>query len=426
MAEILDDEEENIIDMKKKVRVLPVGIGQGGSKLAKAIGLAFGCESKCVYMNTSDTDIEGIKLDGGNVTRVISVCAHAGDYKTDVNGNPILDIDGKPIPLENIDGSGKNRGTSFSYFKLHNKEYIDRVKVFAYEEPYDIIFVSFSTAGGTGSGIGPKLTGILSSVSILDDIEKHTGKRPIVIGLPALPELSPTEGNISYENTLEALEEIDKLVNPVDPVTKAPKLSSLARFVLINNSYGKSKETKRSDQLTNLNVAVAEYFKRYLLQYGTSRVSTLDCSDRMGALKTMGLHSFIGFNGDGNRIESPFFVPDGERVKRCCYEIPENAETTCNTIIANTGAICDDTIHGFFDTTEKFSPIIAFHGFRNVSKIAEQFDKRLKLNIENQKRIEKDNIYAATGLNNVATERARKAEEYGEHGATDADDILSL
>ena len=63
------------------------------------------------------------------------------------------------------------------------------------------------------------------------------------------------------------------------------------------------------------------------------------------------------------------------------------------------------------------NPNIAFHGSRNVSKIAEQYDKRLKQLHENQTRIETDNIYSATGLNDVANEKARRDSEYGASGA---------
>lgn len=410
----IDDEEEGGVEdfksvgsNKNPIKILPIGVGQGGAKLAHAIGMQNDCASKCVYINTSKRDIEGLELNDTN--RFIAV----GDGK--------------------IDGSGKDRHVSFGFFKEKLNDYIAELKKFLKEEAYDIIFVCFSTAGGTGSGIGPKLTGALTSKGVLDEISASTGKTPIVFGMAELPELSTSEGNISYENTLEALQDIDKLVNPKDKDgNPLPDNPGIARFFLINNGYGKGRYAERSNQLLQINKVVATYIYRFLYEYGASRISTLDRADRISVLKTMGLHSFTSFGPDGRRIESPFFVPDGERVKRVAYEVMENAEKIVSDIIAQTGAIVDDTIHGFWsnhientDHSAKL-PIIGFHGFRNISKIAEQFDKRLKLNRENQNRIETDNIYASTGLNDVEAEKQRRAIEYGTAGADDASSVFDL
>jgi hypothetical protein len=351
-----------------------------------------------------------LELSGNEVTRTISIGAKKGDYKKDADGNVLKDAAGNPIPVEEIDGAGKDRKVSYQYFKMHVRDYVEELKKFLLEEPYDIIYLSFSTAGGTGSGIGPKLTKVLSSLAVLDEIEHKTGKRPLVYGVVELPELdSSKEGSISYENTLEALNEINEIINPADG--SAPT----ARFLFVNNNYDKSKFSVHSDQLNGVNNAVADMIKRYTAFFGTSRRSILDRSDRLNAMKVTGIHSFMTFNGDGKRVESPFVIPDGERVKRCTYEVPEAAESVVASVISSTGCGYDDIVHGFSEGT--LSPIIAFHGFRNVSKIAEQYDKRLKQLHENQTRIEADNIYSATGLNDVANEKARRDSEYGASGA---------
>lgn len=411
-----NDEEEDFIDSKKSggIKILPIGIGQGGSKLAKAIGMNNDCNRKCVYINTSTSDIDGMELSGNEVTRTIVIGAKDGDYKKDANGNVIKDAAGNPVPIEDIDGAGKDRKVSYEYFKMHVGDYVADLKKFLVEEPYDVIFLCYSLAGGTGSGIGPRLTKVVSSLNILDEIENRTGKRPLVFGVPELPELnSSKEGSLSYENTLEALKEIDEIVN-----------AGFGRFIFVNNNYMKSRYNEHSKQLSNVNVAAATMIKRYFSEYGISRVATLDRSDRFNAMKVMGIHSFMSFNPDGARIESPFIIPDGERVKRCCYEVPENAEQIVSNVIAGTGCAYDDVVHGFYDT-ETLSPIIAYHGFRNVSKIAEQYDKRLKQLHENQSRIEADNIYSATGLDDVANERKRRETEYGASGASgNAEDLF--
>lgn len=410
---LIDDEEGEIDEFKSvgfnknPIKILPIGVGQGGTKLAHAIGLQNDCVSKCVFINTSKRDIAGLGLNVDN--RFISV----GEGK--------------------IDGSGKDRTVSFNYFKNKLNDYINELKKFIKEEAYDIIFICFSTAGGTGSGIGPKLTGALTSKGVLDEVTEATGKTPIVFGMAELPELSTSEGNISYENTLEALEDIDKMVNPKDkdgnPLENNP---GIARFFLINNGYGKSKYVERSNQLLQNNKVVARYIYRFLYEYGVSRISTLDRADRLNVLRTMGLHSFTSFGANERMTESPFFIPNGERVKRVVYEVMEEAEQVVNEVIASTGVIADDVIHGYWSNHIEVNhktaqiPIVGFHGFRNISKIAEQYDKRLKLNRENQNRIETDNIYASTGLDDVAAEKQRRAIEYGTAGADDASSVFDL
>ena len=406
-----NDEEEEFFENKKGIKILPIGIGQGGSKLAQSIGLINDCKSRCVYINTSTSDIDGLELSGNEVTRTISIGRRKDDYKKDKDGNVLKDAAGNPIPIEEIDGAGKDRKVSYNYFKMHVGDYVNDLKKFLLEEPYDVIKLCFSTAGGTGSGIGPRLATVLTSINFLDEIEQKTGKRPIVYAYPELPELDSTkEGSISYENTLEALNELNKLINPADG--SAP----LIRVVFVNNNYGKSKYTEHSKQLEATNVAVATMIKRYLSEYGISRKGTLDRSDRLNAMKVMGIHSFMTFDGNGKRVDSPFVIPDGERVKRCCYEVPENTENLVSSVISSTGCGYDDIVHGFYES-ETLNPIIAFHGFRNVSKIAEQYDKRLKQLHENQTRIEADNIYSATGLDDVANEQKRRETEYGASGA---------
>ena len=409
----IEDEEETLgtLGTKKGIKILPIGIGQGGSKLTQTIGIKNDCKSSCVYINTSTSDIDGLELTGNEVTRTISIGARKGDYKKDAEGNVLTDAAGNPIPIEEIDGAGKDRKVSYEYFKMHVTDYVDQLKKYLFEEAHDIIFLSFSTAGGTGSGIGPKLTKVLSSINVLDEVERKTGKRPIVFGVAELPELdSSKEGSISYENTLEALDEINDIINPKDGG------QPLARFIFVNNSYNKSKFSIHSEQLKGVNDSVSDIIKRYTTSFGVSRKGILDRSDRLNAMKVMGIHAFMTFDGNGNRVESPFVIPDGERVKRCCYEVPENAETIVSKVIASTGCGYDDIVHGFYES-ETMNPIIAFHGFRNVSKIAEQYDKRLKQLHENQTRIETDNIYSATGLNDVANEKARRNSEYGASGA---------
>ena len=57
----IEDEEETLgsFGFKKGIKILPIGIGQGGSKLTQTIGIKNDCKSSCVYINTSTSDIDG-------------------------------------------------------------------------------------------------------------------------------------------------------------------------------------------------------------------------------------------------------------------------------------------------------------------------------------------------------------------------------
>ena len=51
----IEDEEETLgtLGTKKGIKILPIGTGQGGSKLTQTIGIKNVCKSSCVYINTS-------------------------------------------------------------------------------------------------------------------------------------------------------------------------------------------------------------------------------------------------------------------------------------------------------------------------------------------------------------------------------------
>ena len=116
------------------LRVGVIGIGNAGGQVAlaaakKGIGV--------FVLNTSVKDLDNEVL---------------GDQ---INGFQIGD--GR--------GSGKDRDNAMALFKMNGKEGVAEI----FGNPYfkavvekaDIVFVTFSTGGGTGSGIGPKFAGMI-------------------------------------------------------------------------------------------------------------------------------------------------------------------------------------------------------------------------------------------------------------------------
>lgn len=395
-----DEEEESpkvnkVIENKREgANVLVIACGQGGSRLGIAISQKFKCTEKNVYINTSYKDVEGLGVD--DLGRVIKL---GGDE---------------------VEGTGKDRTVGERLLKANKEGIANRLTDYISEDNYDFVFVTFSAAGGTGSGTGPKVTALANSKLVLDKVIEKYGKAPIVFGIAALPDLSQNEGNLSFENTNLCLNDIKKFVS-----------NDTGRYILINNGFEPTHSSKenRIAQLDIVNVSVATALFRYFCEYGTSRISNLDKADRFGALSTMGLHSFMILDEAGNKsVTNPFFLPDGERVKRVCYEVSEAMENQVLAQIRKLGAAPDDTIHGLYDTSIKSNngliPVIGFHGFKNIDKIAEQYDQKLTLNHENLSRIESESIKASTGLDNVEEERKIREREYGSHSASGFDDIF--
>ncbi|MBR1818210.1 MAG: hypothetical protein IJ772_05100 [Bacilli bacterium] len=396
-----DDEEEDspkvnkIIENKTEgAKVLVIACGQGGTRVGLSISQKFKCTEKNVYINTSYKDIEG--LGEKDKTRVIKL----GDEK--------------------VEGAGKDRFKAEALLKENQNLVLNQLIKYMTEEAYDFIFVVFSTSGGTGGGTGPKLTAIANSKPVMDKVNEKFGKTPLVYGVAALPDLSSNEGNLSFENTIQCLNDIKKFIS-----------NDTGRYILINNGYDTNypKGQDRVKQLDQVNVAVATVLFRYICEYGTSRISNLDKADRYGALTTMGLHSFMTLDEVGNKSKfNPFFLPDGERVKRLCYEVPEVMENQVLSQIKQLGVLPDDTIHGLYDTSVNSNngliPVIGFHGFKNIDKVAEQYDRKLSMNFENSSRIESESIKGSTGLDRVVEEREMREREYGQHSSESLDDIF--
>ena len=398
MSEIIEEENSEIMDkISGKVgnKCLVIGCGQGGSRLGNAISLKFKSTDSNIYINTSSKDIKGLNIK---------------------DMNRIVKLGG-----EEIEGAGKDRSAGNQLLSQFRDSIINKVKEKLTEEFYDYVFVTFTTSGGTGGGIGPKVTALINSDVILKEVEKKFGKIPLVFGVAAIPEICAEEGNISYKNTLLCLNDIKKFVT-----------NDVGRYIIVHNGFDmiNTRKQERTSKLDMVNVSVANVIHRYFTEYGTSRISNLDRADRHGALSTMGLHSWMVLDTNGERSDkyNPFVIPDGERVKRVCYEVPETMVKIVSKQIEQTGIISDDQIHGLYDLEDESNkgllPVIGFHGFKNVDKICEQYEKRIKLNEENARRIEKGNVLSSTGLENIKEIDEETKNEYGHHGAKSLDDIF--
>lgn len=393
-------------NLQTNLKTLHLSFGQGGGKLAFVVASKFDAVADIIYFNTSARDLEGLE-DAAVADKSIKI--GEGD----------------------IEGAGKDREVSFNLLGTYYSGIIKKITEIANKKVYDIIFVYFSTSGGTGSGCGPSMTALLSSDEFFKGLTSYPeDKKPITFGVAITPEISDLEGTKSLKNTLLALENINAHVNNMELG------HPLARYILVTNGAAPIRDKKvQSSQHTMINKLVADYLYRYLNQYGHTRLINLDRADRVKSLETMGLHAFgsLAVNKTANGTfystgTTPFIIPEGERVRLVTYEVSEKQEEEVIQYFKDSGLSIDDTIHGFYDPewaeNASFIPIIGFHGFRNVSKISEKFSDRLNKILKDDAKREHENISSARGLDNVDTTAKVVNEEYGQKSSFSFADIL--
>lgn len=114
-------------DPSVKLKLSVVGVGNAG---CQAVQLAKNYGHSVFAINSSEKDL----------------------------ADNIVDKSIKAILIGNKRGAGKNRTTAKEFFKVELPKLFDNEEFLTIIEPSDIVVVVGSTAGGTGSGIGPLLT----------------------------------------------------------------------------------------------------------------------------------------------------------------------------------------------------------------------------------------------------------------------------
>jgi hypothetical protein len=370
------------------IKPLAIGLGQGGGKIALKINSKFNISNKTILINTSSADLN----DARNVVTDQDRVYKLGE-------------------IEQVEGTGKDRSISTNLALAMGVKLTDHIIscLLKDDEKYDVLILCFSTAGGTGSGLGPRLAGMLNTSQFLDKIRgKYGESQPIIIGLAATPDLGPKEGYLSMQNTLECLKEIQTLSQ-----------KQIARFFIASNSsvVGIGSSGNRTSYLDTINDSIAKYIWRYCSK-GFVSAHNMEKSDRLAGLRIMGLHSISSIDSDGNILTgAPFITPEGESVRRVNFEIPSTWEKDFNTMLVSHGVVMKDCKEGLYDindNTEGLFPIIGYHGFRDIKRFSEAFEARLQQIKKMNEKIERDNINLSNSFDGVADERAKRDDEYGE------------
>lgn len=227
--------------MKENIGFL--GLGAGGSNICE---VAESLGYRTAIMNTSPEDLESIKS-----------------------------IKNKLL-IGNNGGAGKNRTTAKQEVKKYYKDIIEFVKTKFSDEKINLVYLTFSTSGGTGSGMAPMILDVLSK--FIPD--KKFG------AIAILP--TADESAVSQYNCLENLNELSKLDVPTLLVDN-------------NNFIVKGNRLSKKQLFDAVNKAVMNEFENLFKEREASKYGNMDSRDLMTLLLTPGvtLISTFKVNGEG-------------------------------------------------------------------------------------------------------------------------------
>lgn len=210
-----------------------IGIGQGGTSLAD---LASSKQFPALSINYSKKDLDS--------------CRHIPPKMQ--------------LHLYGTEGVGKNRSYAKELFSTNYEKTITFIKQHLEQPSIDIIFVIYSTAGGTGSGIAPM---------IIDLINMEMTDKAIV-ACPILPDLE--ECLTSQLNALDCLHETLKVKG--------------ASYLFIDNQSISSKHLHKTDKYKQINSKVLNQLI-FLLECTSkeSLISNLDRKDLKALFSTDGV-----------------------------------------------------------------------------------------------------------------------------------------
>jgi hypothetical protein len=327
------------VSSEKLFEVGAIGVGQAGTNMAQS----------CVQLIKSKTDY----LCTINLSR------------DDIEQARLVPINNRLHLDENAFGAGKKRNVS----KVAAKEQTDKIikhleNVYA-DKKCNIIFIFFSTSGGTGSGAGPFITALIES----EALSKIKPVRSIIMGVPLIGDLN--EGQLLLTNTLSCLREVDVLVK-----------QKFARFMPI---YNQSKIDIKDDitKWQSINDDASKLIDRYLFKNYPSAYSNLDPEDRFVLLTTPGLHSLLTFNPeDTGIIHTPFMTPEGASVHKMGSELPVNRSESRFALIQSLGAnVTEPNFVGIYDESvpenSAATPIVHFAGFNNLANFTQPYQVQI-------------------------------------------------
>lgn len=165
---------ENELDERAKLKACVIGVGFAGSYNAQQIHKNLNIPAFIINSSVKD-------LSGGVIDKEIPSFIIGGDGR----------------------GAGNDRQKSKEMFKHNGRNLLEKTETFIRMiTTSDIVYVAFSTAGGTGSGTGPDLVRLLMKMY----------PQKVIIPLVIAPKT--VDSSLSQYNNLECINELDALECP--------------------------------------------------------------------------------------------------------------------------------------------------------------------------------------------------------------------
>lgn len=356
------------------VRFVILECGQGGASIGETLAACLPNKPFSIAINTSSQDLDQVDL--------------PDNQKFKIGG-------------ESISGAGKNRNRAKTYFKnfaainpFDNEKKLGVLETILgyYEEILfhptiqTIIIVSFSSDGGTGSGIGPMLTANLANYMNLAKSFHIGGKeyeiddtinsvpRPVVIGIT--PKCNVTAGATNLANTIECFLDIQKSID-----------AGLGHFFIADNNLDSSIAYSSTEEMYNIiNARIATPLLKFLGIEINSGIKCMDLQDKVNTLRICGCSAFTSITIPN---QYQYVLPHGQSVTRTVMvlkndeENPGNEEKAAATLIRKLDISSVDTIPVFFDLNKTGinvesmakdiveTSMIGFFGFKSLNAIVE-------------------------------------------------------
>lgn len=173
-------------------------------------------------------------------------------------------------------GAGKNRSEAIEVIKENYEDVAEWIKKIYNDEDIKIVYVSFSTGGGSGSGIGPLIIDLMSDIMP----EKKWG------AITALP--FEDEGISVNANTISCIEELTSVENLA------------TTFVIDNNKVYSRIRTSIKD--------VFDYTNKKMMAHLDSFINYTTYSSKLGNLDMNDFLKILSVRG--NAVMNSIIIPD--------------------------------------------------------------------------------------------------------------------
>lgn len=217
-----------------------------------------------ILLDKKNIKFVGIGAGGSAITEVFSVY----DFDTCIINTTPDDSDAikgvnKKLIIGTEGGCGKDRNLAKESIKNNYKTIVKFLRD-KFKDEYELLYIVFTSGGGTGSGSGPMLADILKKV-----LNKNVG---IIVALPSLQEGVSAQGN-----SIECLKEIYKL--------------NLPTFIVDNEKYQK-RNLSIKEYYDSINERVGKDFEMvFNTTRKPSKYGNFDKKDLMKILSTSGMIS---------------------------------------------------------------------------------------------------------------------------------------